>query len=324
MRSWYGTYDREIRFISIPVRIPFENALLIVNPVSGQSRGRSVSRRIQAELLAKGIACTVRMTAGPAEATVWARDAAKDGFDVIIAIGGDGTIQEIVAGQVQSASQVPIAVVPMGTANVVALALSLPWLPGHAVDTILKGRILPFDVGYLPELDRYFFLMAAIGFPAQLIKDSPRRLKNMFGILTYLGAGLRNMFRSNQAQITIESAGQTLQLEANTVLVANIGKIGEINLKVAPDTSCHDGKLDISVISSRTIWDLIKVLFRMLTWRYKSTRRLNHLTTSRAVIHSNPKVPVQIDGEVIGTTPVVVETIPQAVKMIVGKRYQQN
>jgi len=305
-------------------RTVFHNALFIVNPVSGQARGPSISRRIKVEMLARGIGCSIRHTSGPGDASEWAREAAKDGFDLIIAVGGDGTTQEVVAGQAQTDICVPIAIVPVGTANIAALALSLPWLPGPVVTTILNGRVLPFDVGYLPELDRYFFLMAAIGFPAQLIKDSPRHLKNMFGVFTYLGAGLRNIFRSNQTQITVEVGDQSHHFEANTILVANIGKIGEINLKVAPHTSCHDGQLDISIISSRTIWDLIKVLFRMLTWRYRSTRRLKHITSKRATISSSPPIPVQIDGEVLGVTPVVFDTMQHAVKMIVGKRYQQN
>ena len=233
-----------------------------------------------------------------------------------------------------------MAIAPVGTANVVAIALSLPWLAGPVVDTMLTGEVVPFDVGYLPVHDRFFFLMAAIGFPARLIEDSPRRLKNLFGAFTYVAAGIRAALRPDHARISItfsaeqtapppgspvpDSVEQTRRFVANTVLVTNIGRIGDINLKVTPDTSPHDGIFDISVISSRTLWDVLKIVFRMLTWRRRTTPRLQHITAARVEIQAEPAVPVQIDGEALGTTPVVAEVVKSGVEMIVGKRYRRH
>jgi len=213
----------------------------------------------------------------------------------------------------------------VGTANVVAIALSLPWFPGMAAGNIQGGRIVNFDVGYLPELDRHFLLMAAIGYPARVIQDSPRRLKNLFGIFTYLAAGLRNALNLGETDIFIEDENETLhRFEGNTVLLSNIGKIGDINLKVTPDTSAHDGLFDLTVISSRSLWDLIAVLFRMLTWRYRSTPRLHHFQARKVVIATDPPMPVQIDGEDMGSTPLVAEIIPGGVHLIVGARYRER
>ena len=114
------------------------------------------------------------------------------------------------------------------------------------------------------------------------------------------------------------------QFEGNTILLSNIGKIGDINLKVTPDTSAHDGKFDVTVISSRSLWDLILVLFRMLTWRYKPTERLHHFQARSVVIATDPPVEVQIDGENLGQTPLEAEIIHQGVKFIVGDRYKED
>jgi YegS/Rv2252/BmrU family lipid kinase len=244
---------------------------------------------------------------------------------LIAVIGGDGTVGEVVAGQARAQNKVPIAIVPVGTANVVSLALALPWLPGMAISNMLEGRVLPFDVGYLPEMDRHFFLMAALGFPAKVIRDSPRRLKNMFGVLTYMGAGLRNALNLDQFDIYIEDdEGRLLEFEGNTILLSNIGKIGDINLKVTPDTSAHDGRFDVSVISSRSAWGLIEVLFRMLTWRYHPTPSLHHFQSKRVVITTEPPSAVQIDGEDLGQTPLTAEIIPEGVQLVVGNRYREN
>jgi diacylglycerol kinase family enzyme len=194
-----------------------------------------------------------------------------------------------------------------------------------AAGNIRDGRTVPFDVGYLPQLDRHFLLMAAIGYPARVIQDSPRRLKNLFGAFTYLAAALSHALKLDDAHIFIEDENAEVhQFEGNTVLLSNIGKIGDINLKVTPDTSAHDGLFDLTVISSRSFWDLIGVLFRMLTWRYKASKKLHHFQARKVVIATDPLVPVQLDGEDVGLTPLEAEIIPGGVHLIVGARYREN
>ncbi len=303
----------------------FQRAILIVNPVSGQSRGLRVGQQLRASLEERGTVCSVRVTSGERDAMRWSRSAAADGFDLVVVIGGDGTVGEVVSGQARTDDKVPIAIVPVGTANVVSLALALSWFPGMAIGNIVEGRVLPFDVGYLPELDRHFFLMAAIGYPARVIQNSPRRLKNLFGIFTYLGAGIRSALNLDQVHVFIEDeTGQVHDLEGNTILLSNIGKIGDLNFKVTPDTSAHDGRFDVTVISSRSLWDLLVVLFRMLTWRYRPTSRLHHFQASKVTIATDPPVAVQIDGDSLGQTPLAAEIISGGVHIIVGKRYREN
>lgn len=303
----------------------FKHAVLIVNPVAGQARGLRLGQQMRKAFEKRGITCSVRVTNGQGDALRWSKEAASTGFDLIVAIGGDGTIGEVVSGQARSDIKVPIAVVPVGTANVVALALALPWFPGMAMDNIFQGRILPFDVGYLPDMDQHFFLMAAIGYPAKVIQDSPRKLKNLFGVFTYLAAGIRNALNLDEVKIFIEEkGGQQHEFEGNTILLSNLGKIGDINLKVTPDTSAHDGKFDLTIISSRSLWDLFLVLFRMLTWRYKPTARLHHFQAEGVVIATDPPVQVQVDGENLGLTPIEADIVHQGVRLIVGDRYREE
>jgi diacylglycerol kinase (ATP) len=302
----------------------YEKALLIVNPAAGQKRGLRLGQQLRTSLEKQGVTCSVKVTAGEGDARRWAGVAGDEGFDLLVAVGGDGTLGEVVSGQARAERKVPIAIVPVGTANVVAIALSLPWFPGMAAGNIIDGRALSFDVGYLPDHDRHFLLMAALGYPARVIQDSPRRLKNLFGIFTYVGAGIRNALNLDEAKIFIEDdAGEVREYEGNTILLSNIGKIGDINLKVTPDTSAHDGKFDLTVISSRSLWDVIAVVFRMLTWRYRPSRRLHHFQARRVVIATDPPVPVQVDGEDMGHTPLTAEILPAGVQLIVGARYRE-
>ncbi len=303
----------------------FERVLLVVNPVSGQARGLRLVRQLRQTLEEKGVVCSVRVTNGLGDAERWSHTAAESGFEVIVVIGGDGTVGEVVAGQARCSNKVPVAVVPVGTANVVAMALALPLFPGMTKSNILEGRIISFDVGYVPASDRHFLLMAAIGFPAKVIKDSPRRLKNLFGIFSYLWAGFRNAFNLDEVEIFIDDErGGQRTFVGNTVLLTNIGKIGDINLKVNPNTSAHDGKFDVTVISSRSLWQLVLIIFRMLTWRYRSTPTMENFQASEVTVRTIPPVEVQIDGENIGLTPLRTQIIPKGVKIIVGQRYKDD
>ncbi len=305
--------------------VEFKRVILIVNPVSGQARGLRLGRQVRSAMETRGVVCSVRVTNGIGDAERWSLTAAESGFEVVVVIGGDGTVGEVVAGQARSGIKVPIAIVPVGTANVVAIALALPLFPGITKSNILDGRIMSFDVGYVPALDRHFLLMAAIGFPAKVIKDSPRKLKNLFGIFTYLWAGFRNTFNLDEVDISIEDeTGEVREFSGNTILLTNIGKISDINLKVNPDTSAHDGKFDVTVISSRSLWHLILIIFRMLTWRYRSTPQMENFQATKVTVRTNPPVEVQIDGENIGTTPISTKIIPRGVKILVGQRYKDD
>ncbi len=301
----------------------FERVILIVNPVSGQARGLRLGKQLRQSLEKVEIVCSVRVTNGPGDAERWSLTAAESGFDAIIIIGGDGTVGEVVAGQARSINKVPLAIVPVGTANVVALALALPLFPAMIKSNILDSRVLAFDVGFAPASNHHFLLMAAIGYPAKIIKDSPRKLKNLFGFFTYFWAGFRNALNLDEVDIFIEEQDGTVhQFSGNTILLANIGKIGEINLKVNPQTSAHDGMFDVTVISSRSLWGLIKVIFRMLTWRSRGTSCLQNFQSSHVTVRTAPPVDVQIDGDNIGVTPLEAKIIPEGVLMFVGARYK--
>jgi len=301
--------------------IQYRNVLLIVNPVAGQGFAPRYGRRIRRLMERRGLEVTVRETGGPADAERWCASAADDDFDLICVLGGDGTMCEAVAGQAGAERKVPIAHISSGTANVIPLALALPWLPGPALNAALDGEVRYFDVGNLPDLGRTFVLMAAIGYPASVIQDSPRRLKNLFGVGTYIVAGIRNLFRRQTSLVTVTADGRRHRRRANTVMITNIGRLNDLNLRVTPDTNPHDGLIDVTMISSRGLWDILVIIFRMLTWRSPRVRRLKHFKANEVLVDADPPIPVQIDGESIGMTPVRARVMPRAVRLVVGKRY---
>jgi YegS/Rv2252/BmrU family lipid kinase len=300
----------------------FKNALVIVNPVSGPGLAPRYARRVVRDLERRGLQVTQRDSEGPGDIERWSQAAGGEGFDLVCIMGGDGSLQEAVVGQVATADKVPLAHISGGTANVIPLTLAIPWFPGPAVSAVFQGKVLDFDVGYLEARDRHFVLMTAVGYPANIIKDSPRKLKNLFGLGTYVWAAISNLFRRQSAFVTLEADGVRHRRKANTVLLTNIGLLPDINLRVTPDTDPHDGLLDVTMISSRSLWDIIAILFRMLTWRSPKVPRMKHFKAERVTIESDPLLPVQIDGEMLGDTPVKASVKPRAVKLVVGPRYR--
>ena len=290
----------------------FENALIIVNPVSGHGFAPRYAKRVVRDLERRNLRVCRRDSTGADDVITWSRNAGMEGFDVICVLGGDGTLQDAVVGQVQTELKVPLAHISGGTANVIPMTLALPWFPGPAVSAVFQGEVRSFDVGYL----------TAVGYPANIIKDSSRRLKNLFGFGTYVIAAVSNLFRRQSAFVTVTADGVRHRRKANTVLVTNIGLLPEINLRVTPDTDPHDGLLDVTMISSRSLWDIIAILFRMLTWRSPKVARMKHFKARKVSITAYPPLPVQIDGEMLGMTPVQAEVVPHAVKLVVGPRYQ--
>jgi diacylglycerol kinase (ATP) len=302
----------------------FKHALLVVNPASGTGFASRYADRVVRDLQRRGLQVERRDSRCREDIVAWSRGAGDEGFDLIGILGGDGTLHEAVVGQVAAERKVPLAHIAGGTANVIPLTLALPWFPGPAVAAVFQGQVLEFDVGCLGTGDRHFILMAAVGYPANIIKDSPRRLKNLFGAGTYVWAAVSNLFRRQSAFVTIEADGVRHRRKANTVLLTNIGLVPGLNLRVTPDTDPHDGQLDVTIISSRTLWDILTILFRMLTWRSPRTRRMKHFKARRVAITADPPLPVQIDGESIGTTPFEARIIPRAVQLVVGPRYDRS
>ncbi len=299
----------------------FTRALVIVNPASGPGFAPRYAGRVVRDLERRGLHTERRASTGAEDIRNWSRDAAAEGFDLVCILGGDGSLQDAVVGQVEAEQKVPLAHIAGGTANVIPLTLALPWFPGPAVSAVFQGRVLDFDVGYLRGRQRHFVLMTAVGFPANVIKDSPRRWKNLFGVGTYLWAGIRNLFRRQSAFVTVQADGKRHRRRANTILITNIGMVPDLHLRVTPDTDPHDGQLDVTLISSRSLWDVVTILFRMLTWRSPRVRRMKHFQAREVRVDADPPLPVQIDGEMLGTTPVEAAILPRAVKLVVGPRY---
>lgn len=299
----------------------YQHALVIVNPASGQHDPADTQRMIAVRLTQAGMRYDIRETQEAGDALKWARDAADDGFDLVIVSGGDGTIMEAMSGLIKSGSTIPLAQIPVGTANLLARALLIPTEPSEALETIFTGRAERLDVGYLPKEDRYFALVAGAGYDAQLIGDASRELKNVLGFAAYVVTGAKNLFALRRSRITLEVDGEKRQLRAHTVMIVNVGQIGDNLIQIGPHIHPHDGTLDLMIVSAASLRGAVRILYRILTRQFDGTRDLIYLRARRVRITANPPLPTEIDGEELGTTPLEAEAVPNGALLIVGPDY---
>src|SRR5512141_1602437 len=200
---------------------------VIYNPVAGP---RVVNRidRVRSYLSARGLPFRIRETAAPGDAVVMAREAALSGDDAVVAVGGDGTMNEVADGLAGSATR--LVLVPHGTGNVFAREFSLPGSVEGCLDLLSAGKTIA--VRMAKANDRRFVLLASAGFDAEVVERMNSRQKNLLGIAAYVLCGARHLLRSQPA-LWIEFPDRE-RVEAQSVIVVRGKKYGG-NVTIAPD-----------------------------------------------------------------------------------------
>jgi diacylglycerol kinase (ATP) len=292
--------------------------LVILNPAAGQTNPERVRRQIGGAFAVRGAAFDLVETSAAGDAERLAREAARLGYRAVAAAGGDGTLAEVITGL--AGSEVPLGIIPQGTANLVASNLGIPHGIDDAVEILVHGTVVPMDVGQLGD-GRYFALIAGAGWDAEVMRSATRELKDRLGFGAYLLTALRKAATPPSALFRITADGQQFEVRAATVLVANVGQIFHamlpLQFKIAPATSISDGMLDICIFAPRTLPDVATVLWRVASKRYVGDDRMIYLKAREILIETDPPVVAQVDGDVAGETPLVARAIPGGVRVLV-------
>lgn len=293
-----------------------------MNPASGQHDPETIRRQLESRLEAAGAHYEIRVTEGEGDALRWAREA--DDLDLIVVSGGDGTVMEALSGVIGADHRTPLAQLPAGTANLLALALGIPTDVDEAIEVALNGVCVDMDVGYLPERDRYFTLVAGAGWDANLIEDATREIKDRLGFFAYILTGIKNLFTLRRARVRVEIDGEKRSFVAHTVMVLNVGEILGSGVKLGDDLNPHDGKLNLAIVSPTSPLGILKLTLRLITRRFDNYRDLQYFAADRVHIETTPPLKLQIDGEPIGTTPFHAEVIPGGATLVVPAEYAEQ
>lgn len=285
----------------------------ILNPTSGNKDINLLKKELWKRF--SDLDFRIWETVQPLHALDLAKKAAKEEFDIAIAVGGDGTIIEVITGIINSKTK--LGILPYGTGNMLAFNLGIPVNnPAKAIDIILEGNIQKIDIGKINS--RYFAFMAGCGFDAKIIDETSREKKKKYGMLAYFAEGVMQVFKTKYGSFKIKlDHKKTIRTQALTVIIANSGNILGRNFSLAPQASLSDGLLDIVIISPKNAGDYIPILWRIITKQHhKISNKIRHYQAKEIEIKCKPNLLVQADGDIIDKTPVKIQIIPQAIDIL--------
>ena len=242
------------------------------------------------------------------------RDRVRQGVDLVIAAGGDGTVSAV--ADALAGSGTPMGILPMGTANVLARELEIP-LDVDAAARLLVGDHRLATIDAMKVGGRHYLTQVGVGLDALMIRDTPTAQKKRFGKLAYLWSAAKHLVGFQPRRFTIEIDGRSAHRRASQVIVANVGTLGQPPFRWGPDIKVDDGTLDVCVSKARTFYHYLGLFWHVVTRRHRADPNVRYeKATPLGVDRHEAPVPVQADGEIIGETPVRVEVVPGAVKVV--------
>lgn len=272
-----------------------KNTVVILNPAARGARTQRLRARV--EKLVRGSILCATTSVGQAEAL--AKNAIAEGYEKIVAAGGDGTINEIVNG-IAGHNHVALGLLPLGTMNVFASELGLPLNDLEACWKIIRrNRIHRVD---LPRANgKHFVQLAGVGLDAQAVKETSNAFKRSFGPLSYLISAVQIASRTPPV-LRIESE-DAVTMEGSFVLVGN-GRLYGGRFPFFKEAVMDDGLLDVIVFKRLSYVDIIRYLQDVVFTPQISSPEVEYFQTTHLRVTSEESVPVEIDGELIGNCPV--------------------
>lgn len=283
------------------------STLIILNPAADSER--ALRKRARVESLARD--CVVCATTYIGEAEAMARRGAAEGFEKIVAAGGDGTINEVVNGL--AGTNAMLGLLPIGTMNVFATELGLPVNNLELCWEIVNGdSIRAVD---LPKANQKFFVqLAGVGLDAQVVKETSGNLKKNFGPLSYLISAVQIAARK-PPKLFIQSEDASID-EGSFVLVGN-GRLYGGPFPFFKHAALDDGLLDVIVFKRLGYLEIIKYLQDVIFSSEIRVPEIEYFQTRQLRVESDQSVPVELDGELVGNCPVEFSVRDRSLRVLV-------
>ena len=296
-------------------------------------QGRGAAGRIARAvdmIKSRGFNVRLMLTGKKGDAESFAREIFKDQSEIpdtrpvplIIAAGGDGTYNEVINGIAYS--DIPMAILPLGTTNVLARELDIPEVMEKALDIALGGKVQNVCIGKITlsaqlsgvscqgsGITRYFLLMAGIGFDGEAVYGIKSRIKRYSGKGAYIWSGLKTFISWNPDRLTFNIDGKLC--EGYSAIICNAAKYAG-HFKVAPDAKLQEPSLYAFIMQGRKRSDILRYVSGII--------RGNHLKFSDMAYRKAEKIEIngdaciQIDGDYFGRTPAAIEVVPDALKLV--------
>jgi len=289
-------------------------AKLIYNPTAGQIWSQFKPDNAKTYLEENGWEVDVSPTKGKGDGIELARLAVEQEYDVVIAAGGDGTINEVI--QSIAGKNIILGILPVGTTNVLARELKIPLNCEKALATLVEGKVVDYDLGIVN--DQYFSLMVGIGFDAQLVKNVDSFLKKISGIFAFAAKTPITIITHKATKMKIvlwdkNRKRKVLKRKCHQIIVSNIETYA-IDYIISPSARFDDGLLNVAIFRTKSLLHFILGLAYLVFNRKSEKKMTEHYKISKMTIKTTEPVPIQIDGDHVGFTPAVIKSIANKYK----------
>ncbi len=297
------------------------NAVIIYNPTAGGGRGGRLAQLEEARriLSRAGIAAELQPTEGSGAATQLARRAVEANRQLVVVCGGDGTVNEAVNGL--AGSQVPLAVLPAGTANVLAKELNIPWSIPRAAELIPRSCLRRIGLGLArplsqPAGERYFLCVAGAGPDGVLIHSVSGALKQRAGVMAYWFEGLKQAVLYKFPKFRVSSPQE--QIEGTLVVVGRTKHYGG-PFRITTRADLFEDRFEIAVVTTRSAMRYLWYLPKLWRNRLRGERGIYFWMTDQVRCEplDEKTVYAQVDGEPFGQLPVEFRVVPDALTLVV-------
>jgi len=291
---------------------------IICNPTSGRQNAQKKIDLICSRLIDEGYIVGKFNTREKNDAMHETIKTCTEDWDLIIASGGDGTINEIAKGIVKGKTKIPVAILSSGTVNDFANYMKIPKDVNEFVDMINKGNIMDIDLGKVN--DEYFINVAASGLMTDIGYKVPAEIKAIFGKMAYYIEGLKEIPRSRFRPIQLKFKSKEFTGEEMILLylISNTASIGGFK-KIAPGADVRDGYLDVVIIKKSEVQDLAQIFINIFKGEHINHPNVIYFKTQKITVESKEQeeITIDIDGEFGGVLPATYEVLPKAFRVII-------
>lgn len=288
-------------------------AMIIINPTSGKEQGTSCIEPLQQQLAHYDV--IVCETQKEGDATEFAKQACKQQLDVVVLVGGDGTIHEGINGLAEQAYRPKVGVVPLGTVNDFARALSIP-LDAEEAIAFIGGSTVEVDIGKLNG--RYFTNVVAIGALPESVGNVSSEQKSMLGALAYAWEGTKAAFQNDLYTFDIDADGQQFSEESLLILVALTNSIGGMST-IADEAVVDDGYLHGFIVKAGSTWTLAKLMTKIAAGTFRDDEQVHAFKARQMIINGPSGIQLNVDGDMMEHLPAHFSVLPKHIT-VYGKR----
>jgi YegS/Rv2252/BmrU family lipid kinase len=304
--------------------MPALHIKVIVNPVAGAYSTRRKWPIISRLLKRIGLSFDFEYTEGVGHAIELARAAASDGYRYLVAVGGDGTVNEVANGILYStgATETALGIVSTGTGSDFARSAGIPRDYATACSTLTNSRRLAIDVGVVEyqskgqTLRRFFVNGAGVGFDAAVVEKTERLPKYFGGTIPYVAGLVRALFSYKNKPVVLNVGGEVEAFRVLSVVVANGGYLGG-GMHIAPGAELGDGLLDVVVVGDLGKLELLKELPTVYKGTHINHPKVRMKKARRITVDSPERMLVHADGELLGESPASFWVVPAALSIVV-------